>query len=191
MVTNIHTQESDKMKTIVIGTFVLVTGLVIVSCSALPHPDVAGVIGGALNSGSGVASAAPAAVDFQSGELLCSVDSGPMTESGYYVAKILTPASDATKNQAQVVFIPDGRKSWVNYAVNSRKASKADFSVGATVFYLRDSENNDNLSADTYRKDIWVLGNITSIDDLYKNRVEIGGSSFATAYLRVPTDQIK
>jgi len=54
----------------------------------------------------------------------------------FYVAKVLQPASSATKNQAQVVFVHDGSKSWVNFVVNSRKVTKGDLVVGATVFYL-------------------------------------------------------
>jgi hypothetical protein len=49
----------------------------------------------------------------------------------------------------------------------------------------------DVISGDDYRKQGWALGNITSTDDLFKNRVEIDGSSYVIAYIRVPTDPIK
>lgn len=112
-------------------------------------------------------------------------------DASFRVAKVLQPASPATKNQAQVVFIDDGSKSWVNYVVNSRKASKADMVVGTTMFYLSGWQRHDKISADSYRKDNWALGTITSVQDLYKNYVEISGNSFNIDFLRVPTDPIQ
>jgi len=114
-----------------------------------------------------------------------------MADARYRVAKVLTPASPATKNQAEAVFIDNGSKSWVNYVVNSRKATKADFAIGAMVFYLEGWANHDKISADTYRKDAWSLGNITSVEYLYKNQVEIGGDLYTTDFIRIPTDPIK
>jgi hypothetical protein len=180
------------MKAIRIGIVVLVSALVLASCASVAEGVVSSAMNGAASGASSgtVAAAAPAVVDFQSGEVLCSADSGMMSEANYYTAKILAPASPSTKNQAQVVFIADGKKSWVNYVVNSRKASKADFTVGATVFYLK-GWDYDVISGDDYRKQGWALGNITSTDDLFKNRVEIDGSSYVIAYIRVPTDPIK
>jgi hypothetical protein len=172
--------------------------LAFASCGSLPSPTVSGVLGavaGGASSGaasSGGAVAAPtAAVEFQSGEVLASADTGKMSESSYYVSKVLAPASPDTKNQAQVIMIEDGKKYWVNYVLNSRKATKADFTVGATVFVLRGWANHDEISSDTYRKDAWVLGNITSVEELFKNNVEVGGQQYAINYIRVPTDPIK
>lgn len=189
------------MKFIRIALSVLVAALLLSSCAGMAQSAAASAVGAIANgsvrsggsaaSSAAAASAAPAVVDFQSGEILCSADSGDMMAAGYDNAKVLTKASAATKNQAEVVFISDGKKSWVNYVVGSRKAVKEDFVVGATVFFLPGWADHDEISADVYRKYSWHLGNITSTEDLFKKRVEINGESYAIAYLRVPTDPIK
>lgn len=174
------------MKVLRFAFVVLVAALVLASCSSLGN-----VVSGSLAGGeSSVASAAPAIVDFQSGEVLCSTGT-VMMEGEYALAKVLQPASPSTKNQAEVVFIKDGSKSWVNFVVNSRKATKADFTIGATVFYLAGWQSWDDISSDHYRKEAWYLGNVTSTEDLFKNRVEVGGASYNINYLRVPTEPIK
>jgi hypothetical protein len=179
-----------------IVALVVVSALVLGSCASVANNALQGALGGlkggvGASAGTAAAAAPEAAAEFQSGEVLCSADARPMMDSGYYVAKVLTQASSATKNQAEVVFIADGKKFWVNYVVNSRKATKADFTVGATIFFLAGWQDHDEISPDVYRKVCWRLGNITSTEELFKNRVEIGGDSFATAFLRVPTDPIK
>ena len=145
----------------------------------------------AASSSSTTASAPSAGVEFRSGEILCSADSGSMMDANFQTAKVLTPASAATKNQAEVVFIYNGQKTWVNFVVNSRKAVKSDFAIGATVFYLPGWQSWDEMEADRYRQEGWHLGNLTSTDDLFKNRVEVGGTSYNINFLRVPTDPIK
>ncbi|HET7839790.1 MAG TPA: hypothetical protein VFL04_08515 [Rectinemataceae bacterium] len=178
---------------------VLAVVLVLASCSSMAQGAVSGALnslgsggglapsgGGAMAAGSGTAS-----VDFQSGEVLSSDDTGKMMDAAYDLSKILTPASPATKNQAEAVFIDGGKKQWVNYVVNSRKASKSDFTVGATVFILAGWQGHDEISADSYRKGTWHLATITSVEDLFKNRVEVGGNSFNINYIRIPTDPIR
>lgn len=175
---------------------VLALGLVLIaaSCSSMAQGALSGALGAVVPGGGGgsaaVASAA-APVEFQSGEILASADSRSMFDSGFRLAKILTPASAATKNQAEALWVSDGKKQWVNYVIGSRKATKADFVIGAPIFYLNGWANHDKISADDYRKDGWALGNITSIELLYKNQVEIDGQPYYIEYLRVPTDPVK
>lgn len=173
------------MKIVRFAIIVLAAALVLVSCSSM-----SGALS-AVSGGGPVAAASVATYDFQSGEVVASASSGQEMDADFYVAKVLQPASPATKNQAQVVFVHDGSKSWVNYVLNSRKATKADMAVGATVLYLAGWQGSDNVPADTYRTDRWGLANITSVDELYKNHVEVGGDSFNINYLRVPLDPIK
>ena len=163
------------------------------SCSSLTPEALSGALGSVVPAGGrvGTVASAAAAVDFQSGEILASADSRSMFDSGYDVAKILTPASAATKNQAEALWISDGKKQWVNYVVGSKKAAKADLVVGAPVFYLAGWAEHDKISADSYRKDSWRLGNITSVELLYKNQVEISGDAYYIEYLRIPTDPVK
>lgn len=166
----------------------------LVSCSTLAEGALSGAlssigVGSGGSGGSAVASAASsAAVDFQSGEVLVSTAVGSMIDQYFYVARVLTPASAATKNQAEVVAVRDGRKEWVNYVINSRKAVKDDMIVGKPVFYLH---TWDTIESDNYRKDTWALGYITSTEELYKGRVEVSGDSYVVDYLRVPTDPVK
>jgi hypothetical protein len=39
--------------------------------------------------------------------------------------EVLQPASAATKNQAEVIYISDGKKYWVNYVINSERRKRA------------------------------------------------------------------
>ena len=179
------------MKSLRFSLILLVAALVLASCSSLADAVLRGSSGALTDGEAAAATAAPAVVDFQSGEVLCSTGT-EMMESAYVLAKVLKPASPSTKNQAEVVIINDGSKSWVNFVVNSRKAAKADFAIGATVFYLAGWQSwDDGITSDNYRKEAWYLANITSTDELFKNRVEVGGVSCNIKYLRVPTDPIK
>ena len=174
---------------------VLALGFVLIaaSCSSMAQGALSGALGAVVPGGGGSSAIASAAapIEFQSGEILASADSRSMFDSSFKVAKILTPASAATKNQAEALWIVDGKKQWVNYVIGSRKATKADLVVGAPIFYLTGWANHDKIPADDYRKDIWNLGNITSIELLYKNQVEIDGQPYYIEYLRVPTDPVK
>jgi hypothetical protein len=163
------------------------------ACGSLPSGALSDVVGkvGAGASGGSAKAAATAAVEFQSGEVLASADTSPMAEAAYYVSKVLKDASPDTKNQAQVIMIEDGKKYWVNYVLNSRKANKADLVVGASILVLRGWANHDEISADAYRKDAWIIGNVTSTEELFKGNVEVGGQEYSIKYVRVPTDPIK
>ena len=96
----------------------LALGLVLIaaSCSSVASGALSGALGAVVPGGGGgggaIASAA-APVEFQSGEILASADSRSMFDSSFRVAKILTPASAATKNQAEALWIADGKKQWV------------------------------------------------------------------------------
>jgi hypothetical protein len=125
------------------------------------------------------------AIEFQSGEVLCSSDDRSVMETNYYVAKVLTQASAATKDQAEVVFVSDGKKMWVNHVIPSRKATKNDFAVGNTVFFSPWYIDSEKLSSEDYRKSLWELGTITSVEELYKNRVEVNGNPANIEFLRV------
>lgn len=164
-----------------------VLALVLGACSSIPGGDlVSGAMGAGALGGATAAVAAPAVADFQSGELLASQDNDGVENAVYSVSKVLQAATPATNNQAQVIFIEDGKKYWVNCVIDSRKATKADLTVGASVLCLRGWQNHDDISPDTYRKSAWVIASVTSVDELFKGRVEVGGESFAVKYLRIP-----
>jgi hypothetical protein len=144
--------------------------------------------------GRGTAAVASSAepIDFRSDEALCSWEATTMLDSEYWVAKILTPASSATKNEAEVVYIEDGTKAWAKWVIPTRKATKADMVLGSMVFAIAGfRKNEDKLTAEEYRKARWYLGRISSVDELFKNRIEVNGESCNWEFIRIPLTPIK
>lgn len=129
------------------------------------------------------------AVDFKSGEVLASIGNElDPTDMYYLVSKVLTPASPATKNQAEVLFVQDGKKDWCSFVIPSHKASKEELTIGRLVFVLYGWENYDakSVNSESYRMSDWRLERITSIDELFKNRVEVGGGKYDPGLVRIP-----
>ena len=52
----------------------------------------------------------------------------------FYTAKILTPSSKQTKNQAEVIYVRDGEKRWA-IPVASHKASESELKLDKIVLY--------------------------------------------------------
>ena len=180
------------MKSVRFVLLIAISAIGLSSCGSLP--SAGGIVGGAIAdslSQKSAAAAAQAVAEFQAGEVLASQDNGKIEDADFSVAKVLQPASAATKNQAEVIFVSDGKKYWANYVLGSRKADKADFKVGARVLVLQGWHNHDEVPADAYRKDRWILGNVTSLEELFKDRVEVGGNSYHIAFVRIPTDPKK
>lgn len=172
----------------------LVAAFALASCDTLTSA-VAGVVGGAVSGAvtGDVASGTSSAVtpmDFKAGELLCSTDSGSMIGAHFYLAKVLTPASAASKDQAEVLWL-DGSKAWVNFVVESRKATKDDLAIGAAILYPAGWAGHESMDQDNYRKTGWYLGRVTDNSDLFKNMVEIDGDKYYVNVLRVPTSPVK
>ncbi len=186
-----------KKSLVVLIAFTL-TAIMSTSCVSVKDvltSAISGAASGAVtSSASGATSTAgtgSSAVDFQPSDILASYNNATKMDSSYAVARILTAATSATKNQAEALFVYDGQKAWVNYTINSRKATKADMQVGSMMFYNNNLANNTETSVDNYRKATWYLGYITSTEELFKGFVEISGSNFYVDYLRVPTDPVK
>jgi predicted small secreted protein len=179
------------MKKFILPLLVVLAIVVLAACSSIPGganlSSAVSAVAGAKGSTT-VAGSVSGAVDFQSGEVLCSEDNAIEVGTRFAVARVLTPASSATKNQAEIIWVDNGKKEWVNFVVNSRKASKADMVVGANVFVCH---SWDKMDSEQYRKDTWYFGAITSTDNLYKGRVEVGSDSYVVDYIRIPTDPIK
>jgi hypothetical protein len=176
------------MKKALFMFFVLCALFALIGCDT-----VKGVVSNALSSGASqaVSSASTAVMDFKAGEVLCSTSASPsMIDQDFYLAKVQTAASAATKNQAEVIWIENGRKEWVNYVIESRKATKDEIKVGTIAFFPSGWNNYDTMDQDNYRKTSWILGRVTDVSDLFKGRVEISGNSFNVALLRVPTSPV-
>lgn len=130
-------------------------------------------------------------IDFKKDEVLCSwYENENLLDNRYYVAKIMTAASAATKNQAEVLFVDSGEKKWSHFVIPSHKADKNEMKLGEVVFYHR-AARSEELSAENYRKDYWRLGRISSVDELFKGKVEVAGDSVFVKWLRIPDKPVE
>lgn len=167
-------------------TILVASALVLSSCGSLP-----GSASNVLNAGQKLQAVAQVAekVDFKSGEALCSDgDGNDATDMGYKVGKVVTPATPATKNQAEVLFVENGAKAWSSFVIPSHKASNAELTVGKLVFVpagWADYEAKD-VSVENYRQSRWSLERITSVDELFKKRIEVGGNKYHPELVRIP-----
>jgi len=163
---------------------VLVSALLVLSACSTVSSMVPGV---SLPSVPGVAPLA-GMVDLRDGEVLCAMGANPY-ELDFHNARIVTPPSAATRNQAEVVFVSDGRKEWVNHVIPSRKAVKADMAVGKVLFVPHWSKMDKNVSSDDYRKTPWELARVTSTEELFKDVVEVGGVKYLIQNVRAPLQE--
>jgi hypothetical protein len=149
--------------------------------------DLTGMAAGdAITSAGGI----PEKVGLRNDEILCA--SNPDTElvgNTFYAAKILTPASAQTKDQAEVIYVRDGEKGWA-IPVKSHVATKEEMELGKMVFYHSDAWREE-MSADAYRKGSFYLKAISSVDDLFKGMVEVGGNKYYVKHLRIPEQPVE
>ncbi len=103
-------------------------------------------------------------------------EDGGYSEMQFYPAKVLTPASDETKGEAQVQSLrgsPDvsnGEKHWTkNVIYKSHPAKKDELKKGMVILYCGTYE----YSRDELKKEIWRRGVVVGLDELYKNRVKV------------------
>ncbi len=165
--------------------FILIAALVVLSACSTVSSMVPGVN---LPSVAGATAPLAGLVDFRDGEVLCAMGTDAYN-SNFHTARIVTPASAATKNQAEVIYVADGRKEWVNYVIPSRKAAKADLAVGKVLFVPHWSKMDKDVTADGYRKTPWELARVTSTEELFKNVVEVGGDRYLIQNVRVPLQE--
>ncbi|MFO7781322.1 MAG: hypothetical protein R6W94_06800 [Spirochaetia bacterium] len=151
--------------------------------------DGAGTVKGVADR-AGSVSAKAGTVDFRSGEQLCSyTERDTVTANSYKAAKIITPPSEATQNQAEVLFA-DGDKMWTRFVLRTHKPSKAELSVGDMVLYMPHFSDDEEVTAEHYRKQRWEFGRVTSTDELFKDMVEVDGEPLRIKWLRVPDESV-
>ncbi len=151
--------------------------------------DGAGTVKGVADR-AGSVSAKAGTVDFRSGEQLCSyTDGDTVTGNSYRAAKIITPPSDATQNQAEVLFA-DGDKMWTRFVLRTHKPSKAEVSVGDMVLYMPHFSDDEEVTEENYRKQRWEFGRVTSTDELFKDMVEVDGEPQRIKWLRVSDESV-
>lgn len=123
-------------------------------------------------------------VDFKSGEVLCGwYENTSLMNNSYYAAKILTPATPSTKNQAEVLFVK-GETKWTKFVLPSHKANKSELSLNKIILYHGSGYRKD-MDQNLYRKGSWRLGRITSTDELFKDIVEIKGKKYNLKWIRI------
>lgn len=173
------------MKRVLAAVFVGVLALCLMSCAEVKKMDVTGITSkiptGTVIGGGG----------FKKGEVLCAThETRGLLDNYYYVAKVITPASASTKNQAEVIFVHNGKKMWTKYVIPSHKASKEEIQLGNIVFRHTWASSED-ISAESYRKQDWRLGRVSSTDELFKGVVEVQGEKSRIKWLRIPDQPIE
>ncbi len=173
------------MKALLGWSVVIVTLVLLGSCSSLPS-SVGNVLGSvaAGNASSNATASAAAPIGFPSGDVLATADSS-QTDGTYWVVKVITPASAATKNQAQVLRVEDGKEYWANFVTPTHKTVQAQLALGSEVYYLPRDSMNSSVDEQSYTQDPWQLGRVTSVDDLYKGEVQISGTEYYIKWTRM------
>ncbi len=125
-------------------------------------------------------------IDFRPGEQLVSIrDQDSIVSDRFKAGRIMTVPSEATQNQAEAI-LADGTRRWSRHVLDTRKATPADLYVGRMVLYMRWSHySNDRMTQDTYRNSEWYFGRVTSVDQLFRGRVEIAGNDMNVSWVRV------
>lgn len=169
-----------------------VAAILAASCASSSLPGVAlGLAAPALSGGAGAVASSAATMDFKKDEVLCLYGDDDPVNGQYHLARVLTPASPATKNQAEVVYVEDGKKAWSARVLSSRKAEKMDFEIGSTVLYPSGWSGYEKMDQDQYRFTTWNIGRVTNNDELFKGMVEVGGQKYGVKILRVATVAIE
>lgn len=175
------------MKATLVTSMVLACLLIFLGCETMDSVmEGANVVKGATDRAVAAQPTGAGGVDLRSDEMLCShTDKDPVTENSFKAAKILTPPSSSTQNQAEVLFA-DGYKMWTRYALATHKASEAELRVGEMVLYIPHYSDDEEVSVEAYRDMSWVFGRITSTEALFKDMVEVNGSELYVKWIRVP-----
>lgn len=171
------------MKRLLTGMIILGFAMVMFSCAEMENLNLSSISKhvptGTVMGGDG----------FKSDEVLCAYrENQGLKDNTYYVAKVVTPATPQTKNQAEVIFVADGKKMWTQYVIPSHKADKSEIKLGTMVF-RHVWANSDDISADSYRKQYWRLQRVSSTDEIFKGVVEVEGKKSHIKWLRIP-DQV-
>lgn len=169
--------------------------VLLISCESMDSVmEGADRVTGAANRTTSMSSKAPSApgeVDLRSDEMLCSyTDEDSVVHNSFRAAKVLTPPTAQTQNQAEVLFA-DGDKMWSRHALETHKPSKQEISVGELALYMPNFSDDEEVSVERYREQRWVFGRVTSTDPLFKQMVEVDGEELYLKWLRVPDEPVE
>ena len=179
-------------------TLLITVSLLFFACSTMDDVvkgiETADKIKSSVPSGSSSAMAAATsagAIDFRSGEVLSSAyNKDNVFDDQFRAAKILTPPSDATKGQAEVLF-GNGDRKWVIRVIASHRAGKQEMGLGKPVLYMYYNSTYESINADDYRNGSWRFGRITSTDELFKDMVEVDGKPCYVKWLRMSDQPVE
>ncbi|HOP28273.1 MAG TPA: hypothetical protein P5120_04165 [Spirochaetota bacterium] len=96
------------------------------------------------------------------------------------VAKVVTPASKATKNEGKFMYVSDGEEAWTKYFYSTRIATSADLKIGKIIFACEAHSNDSGVylgpeeKSETY--DSWFMSKITDMSDRHKGYVTVAGN---------------
>lgn len=100
--------------------------------------------------------------------------------SDVLIAKMLQPASDATKGEAQFMDSHKGTEFWTRTYWKTRPATPEDLKLGATVIYwgryAKDRVYYAPRNEKEARNVAWKLNKITDVSDLFKGEVTVAGN---------------
>ncbi|HNX38553.1 MAG TPA: hypothetical protein PL124_07600 [Candidatus Cloacimonadota bacterium] len=106
------------------------------------------------------------------------------------LAKMITPATAETKNQAQFFIINGGQTKWMKYWVKTRIATSADFALGKEVIIFEGSTQNDVYQVpqtnQEARTNSWFQARIVDTSETFRGYVMVsGGYKVALNNMRV------
>lgn len=100
--------------------------------------------------------------------------------SDVLIAKMLQPASDATKGEAQFMDSHKGTEFWTRTFWKTRPATQEDLKLGTTVIYwgryAKDRVYYAPRNEKEARNVAWKLNKITDVSDLFKGEVTVAGN---------------
>ncbi|HRY83993.1 MAG TPA: hypothetical protein P5533_05100 [Candidatus Cloacimonadota bacterium] len=95
------------------------------------------------------------------------------------LAKMITPATPETKNQAQFLMIQGGSTAWKKYWMRTRIATNADITLGKQVIIYEGNSQNDiylpPTSNQSTRTENWFLARIVDSSETFRGYVMVGG----------------
>jgi hypothetical protein len=96
------------------------------------------------------------------------------------IAKMVTPPSKKTKDQAEFFQVTDGNKIWTKYFTKTRIATERDLKLGTIVIIYENSDSGAGQmppdSKEQARGNAWFMAKITDTSDLYKGYVTVSGN---------------
>lgn len=96
------------------------------------------------------------------------------------IARMLQPASDASKGEAQFMDSHKGTEFWTRTFWKTRPATAEDLKLGATVIYWGRYAKDHVYFAPRNEKEArnvaWKLNKITDVSDLFKGQVTVAGN---------------